>query len=204
MLSPSALPVRAVGEDRGGMKAYRTVWQATVMVLTIVALTAGAADLGWPSMLAAVGAITVLGAASGLAWVEDTDHRWRLVGRLALWFGVGAVLFLGLPAVMGVWTLLVVAGLGGLCPQLLGWVAGQRRPSRPARTSEQTRQLSSRDLERRWLRTTQELRLRKPEPADVLALVQERERLLDEIERRDPAGFDALLVRAGWRERQER
>ena len=204
MLGPSALPGRAVREDRGGMRAYRTVWQATVMVLTTVALTAGAADLGWPSMLGAVGAITVLGAASGLAWVEDADRRWRLVGRLALWFGVGAVLFLGLPAVLGVWTLLVVAGLAGLCPQLLGWVAAQRRPSRPARTSEQTRQQSSRDLERRWLRTTQELRLRRPEPADVLALVQERERLLDEIERRDPAGFDALLVRTGWRERQER
>ncbi|GAB6987685.1 hypothetical protein [Nocardioides pyridinolyticus] len=186
------------------MRTYRTVWQATVVVLTIVAVTAGAADLGWPSMLAAVGAITVLGAASGLAWVEATDHRWRLVGLLALWFGVGATLFLGLPAVVGVWTLLVVAMLGGLCPRLLGWVVEKWLSFRPVNTRRQLRRLSTRDLERRWLRTTQEVTRRRSDSAAVLVLVHERVRLLDELERRDPLGFDAMLVRTGWRERQDR
>ena len=186
------------------MRAYRTLWQATVLVLGVVALAAGGADLGWASMLGAAGAITVLGAASGLAWVEDPGLRWRLVGRLSLWFGGGAVLFLGLPAVIGGWTLLVVVALGALCPELLSWAADHRHASSPVSTPDRLHQLAARDLERRWLRTTQELRARRADPATVLGLVEERERLLDEIERRDPAGFDAMLVRTGWRERQER
>lgn len=186
------------------MRVYRTVWQVTAACLTVVALAAGGASTGWPSMLAAVAAITVLGAASGLAWVEETEVRWRLVGRLALWFGVGAVLFLGLPAVMGAWTLLVVAGLGGLCPAFLEWAIDRRRPSRPVTTVDRLQQLPARDLERRWLRTTQEMTVHRRDPAAVLALVQERSQLLDEIERRDPVGFDRMLVRTGWRERQDR
>ncbi len=165
-----------------------------VAVAAAVALVAGGADLGWPRMLGAVGAITLLGASSGLTWVEDRERRWRLVRRLAAWFGVSATLLLGLPPVLGAWTLLVVPLLGVLSPEALGWV----------RRTAAVRQPPERDLDRRWRWTTQQLAARRADPGAVLALVEERARLLDELERRDPEGFDEMLVRSGWRERQDR
>ena len=41
-------------------------------------------------------------------------------------------------------------------------------------------------------------------PQELLGIVQERQQLLDEIERRDPDGFALWLVSSGWRQPQER
>lgn len=60
--------------------------------------------------------------------------------------------------------------------------------------------LSDRDLAELWLSTGRQVRNPSTAAGAVLALVEERVLLLDELERRDPAGFQAQLVRAGWRD----
>ncbi len=61
------------------------------------------------------------------------------------------------------------------------------------------RQVSARDLERRWRRTTDQLGDRRTTVPAKLQVVCERERILDEIERRDPKAFAQQFARAGWR-----
>jgi hypothetical protein len=63
--------------------------------------------------------------------------------------------------------------------------------------------MRDRDLARRWCVTTHAVRSRPASMQALLTLVEERALLLDELERRDPKAFGALLVRAGWREPQE-
>ncbi|GAB2449643.1 hypothetical protein GCM10027062_33580 [Nocardioides hungaricus] len=174
-----------------------------VAILATVALVAGGVGIGWPAMLGAVAAISVAVAVTAFSWVEDPQRRWRVVGQAALWSAVGATMLLGLPRLMGPWSLLVLAVLGALCPLLLEWLAGRLPGPRPVRTAVQVQRLPARELERRWHRTGRELR-EGGDAAAALVLVQERALLLDEIERRDPQGFEALLVRAGWREPQDR
>lgn len=185
------------------MRAYRSVWRVTVAVLAALALVVGGSGIGWVAVLGTAAGMAVTGAVVSFAWVQDPKLRWRAMADLALWFGVGAVLLLGLPAVLGPWALFVLLAIGGLCPPLLDLTLRELRERRPAQAPGTVERLGEGDLERRWVRTSRELRERRGDTDAVLALVQERERLLDEIERRDPAGFDAVLVRAGWREPQD-
>lgn len=186
------------------MRAYRNAWQVLVAILTTGAWAAGVAGLGWVAMLVTVGAVALIGATTGYTWVEEPARRRSAIRALALWCGAGATLVLGLPLLIGPWAALVTASLGATSPRLLTLLADRRLPPRVVHPSGQVRQLSARDLERRWLRTSQRLRWHAGDPAVVLALVKEREILLDEIELLDPVAFDAILVSAGWRERQDR
>ena len=192
------------------MRAYRSVWRVTVACLATVALVVGGSSIGWVAVLGTAAGMAVTGAVVSFAWVQDPARRWRSMTDLATWFGVGAVLMLGLPVLLGPWALFVLLAIGALCPPLVAIMAQelrQRRPADPPETPETIQRLDVLDLERRWVRTSRdlrEMRERRDDPGAVLALIQERERLLDEIERRDPAGFDAVLVRAGWRESQDR
>lgn len=185
------------------MRAYRTGWRTMIAIAAIAALVAGGSSIGWFAILVAVGAIATGGATIAYAWVEEPRLRRRAVGELAMWFGIGAALILGLPVLIGPWWPLVPAVLALSSPRAVDWYLGHRRRSRPLGGSSGAQQLPTRDLEARWLRTTRDLRARSGEPATVLSLVLERELLLDELERRDPLGFHALLVRSGWRERQD-
>ncbi|HEU5036612.1 MAG TPA: hypothetical protein VFT70_06400 [Nocardioides sp.] len=188
------------------MRAYRSVWRATVVVLAALALVVGGSSIGWVAVLGTAAGMAVTGAIVGFAWVEEREQRWRSMGALAVWFGVGAVLMLGLPSLLGPWALFVLLVVGGLCPPLVELLARELRQRRPATSPDTVQRLGTGDLERRWVRTSRqlrELRERRGEVDAVLSLVQERERLLDEIERRDPEAFDAVLVRAGWREPQD-
>jgi hypothetical protein len=185
------------------MRAYRIVWQVSVTTLAAVALLAAGTSLGWFVVLATVGSLALLGACGAYAWVEDRAYQRRAMVQVASWSAGGTLLWIGLPPLIGPWTILVVAVLGALCPQLVGWLVEHRTRTRSVRTPRQAERLRTRDLERRWQRTTQELRDRRIAVAAALVLVEERALLLDELERRDPAGFQALLVRAGWREPQD-
>jgi hypothetical protein len=179
------------------------VWRGIVAALAALALVVGGSTIGWVAVLGTAVGMAVTGAVVSFAWVEDPKRRWRTMGDLALWFGVGAVLMLGLPAAFGPWALFVLIAIGAGCPPLLELMLRELRQRRPVESPGTVHRLEAGDLERRWVRTSRELRERRGEVDAVLALVQERERLLDEIERRDPAGFDAVLVRAGWREPQD-
>jgi hypothetical protein len=175
-----------------------------VAALAALALVVGGTTIGWIAVLGTAAGMAVTGAVVSFAWVQEPQRRWRAMGDLALWFGVGAVLMLGLPAAFGPWALFVLIAIGAGCPPLLDLMLRELRQRRPVESTGTVHRLEAGDLERRWVRTSRELRERRGDLDAVLALVQERERLLDEIERRDPAGFDAVLVRAGWREPQDR
>jgi hypothetical protein len=186
------------------VRAYRNAWQASVAVLTAVALVAAGSSIGWPALLCAVGAVAVGGATCGFAWVDEPPRRSRAIGYLAVSFAVAGVLVLGLPTLLGSWSVLVLAALLTSSPLVVEWLVGRRRLRHQVRTPEQARSLRERDLELRWLRTSRDVRERGADVVAVLALVQERALLLDELERRDPERLDDLLVRAGWREPQDR
>lgn len=182
------------------MRTYRVVWGAGVVILTVAAVLAGAATAGWPSLLGVVGAMAVCGAVSGFAWVGDPQRRRAVVVGLGLWCGVGSALVVGTPQLVGLWWPLLVLAVAAVSPVVLTWVAGRVLPGGRTLTPEQVHAMAPRSLEQRWLRTSHAVRDRASGTAAILALVQERELLLDEIERRDPEGFDFLLVRAGWRD----
>lgn len=186
------------------MRAYRSAWRTVVAVVTIAALLAGGADTGWPILIAAVAVVAVGGATIGYAGVEDRPRRRRAMSQLALWFGIGAVMVLGLPLLIGSWGLLAIVLLAVLCPPSIAWLLDRRHlvgPPPPLEHDVGTMSVS--DLQLRWSRTGQELRVRRADPHAALALVKERALLLDEIERRDPVAFRALLERAGWQARHD-
>jgi hypothetical protein len=190
------------------MKAYRSAWRGTVVALTAVSLVVGGVSIGWIALLGTTAGMAVTGAVVSFAWVEDPTRRWRVMADLALWFAAGAVLVLGLPSLLGPWALFVLVAIGASCPPLVDLVLRalrERRTAEPDVASVSAiADLDAAALERLWVRTTRQVRERRGDVAAVLALVERRQRLLDEIERRDPAAFDAVLVRAGWREAQDR
>ncbi|GAB6987929.1 hypothetical protein [Nocardioides pyridinolyticus] len=185
------------------MSMYRVMWQTAVMSVALAAFAGGVASLGWFVMLVVPATLAVLGACGGFTWVEESPRRRAVMARAASGAGIGAVLWLGLPFLIGAWMLLAVASLAASAPPLVGRLAGCWRRSHPARTSRQLGRLPIPELEQWWRRSGRELASRRADPVVVLALVQERALLLDEIERRDPVGFHNSLVRAGWREPQD-
>jgi hypothetical protein len=187
------------------MRAYRTAWHVTLVVLTALALVAGADEFGWAAILGAAVGLSVMGAVFGYSLVEDRSRRARATVLFAMWFGVGTVLVLGLPVVLGDWSLLVMAAAGALCPPAVGLAVGWvRRRSGDALDQTMLSATATTSLQSRWSRTSQELREHHADAAEVLALVDERSRLLDELEASDPAGFQALLARSGWCEPRDR
>lgn len=176
------------------MRAYRTVWSTVLVLAVVAAVLGGVGRLGVWSMLGVVAAFAGVGVLFGLSWGDD-GRCWWLARRCARWFAVGGVLLLCLPTSLGSWALLVLPLLGGSAPPLVEYAVARLGGGR----SPEPGRLSDRDLERRWLRTSDQLADRGTPAAAALRLVQERELLLDELERRDPAGFAARLVRAGWR-----
>ena len=73
------------------VRTYRRLWKATATIASAVAFVAGAREAGWPALAA-----TVL---------------WHGLG-----FGLTEVLLIGLPSLIGAWTLLVVIGLWATSP----------------------------------------------------------------------------------------
>lgn len=181
------------------MRTYGGVWRTMASILALGALVAGGLDLGWPAMIGSVAVLSVLGGLLGLAWADRPGDRWRAMLRNAAWFGGAGVLLVGLPSLVGAWSFLVVALGAVTAPPLVGLVVRRVRDRLPVNAPDRAERLSEQDLVRRWQRTTAQLRHPATSPATALKLVQEREILLDDLERRDPDAFAHLLVRAGWR-----
>lgn len=186
------------------MRWYRNLWLTTVVVLAAGSFAMAGAALGWTTTIATTAAFILLGAMFGFSWVEDPRRRAPAMGRGAMWFGIVTVLVLGLPAVLGAWSMLLLLTLGAGTPELIEYALRAYRKASPAPVAEHPEGISSRDLARRWRCTSDQLLDRSTSPVQALALVEERARLLDEMERRDPAGFDQWLVRSGWREPEHR
>jgi hypothetical protein len=179
------------------MRTYGTCWGAAVALAAVPALYVGGVALGWLALLGTSCMLAVLGAVVSLGWT-DGELRWRVVWRSAALFGLLDILLLGLPASMGVWGLLVLALLVATCPPVVASAARTYRQWCPSPTPSDVQHLSDRDLQRRWHCTADDLRRTSVDPAAALRLVQERELLLAEIERRDPELFARRLARSGW------
>lgn len=181
------------------MRTWRATWGAAVTLTALLALGPGVATVGWMAMLAASGMLALVGALLGLAWVTREDP-WRPVRAGAIGFGLYGLLLLGLPAAIGGWTLIVIALLVVTSPAIMLRAMRVYRRRRPMPTTVHPERLSDHELASRWRRTSDELRLPAAAPAAVLRVVQEREVLLAEMERRNPELFAHMLVRAGWRD----
>ncbi|MFC7497448.1 MULTISPECIES: hypothetical protein [unclassified Nocardioides] len=177
------------------MSAYRRTWNVAVSVAALVALLGGGAQLGWWALTVSVGMIAGLGAAFGWSW-EDRGPRRRIAGLCARWFGVIGLLLVGLPNAIGGWAMPVLLMLGLSAPRLLQRVTPWLHSRWPTLLAGELAELSDRDLERRWRRTSERLNDAHTTPAMALDLVRERQGLLDELERRHPDDFAARVVRA--------
>lgn len=184
------------------MKTYRVAWAWTVALLGSVSAVAGGLDIGWAALAGATLTLAFLGVAFGLTWTDPLQHRLRLSLRCAGWFAVAGVLFVGLPSLLGAWALLVLLALLAGAPIAVAPTAGFLRRRRWS--AEHLEGMPDRELTRRW-RASQEAIRRAGRPSSLtLRLVQERALLLDEMERRDPVGFETWCRRAISREPQER
>lgn len=185
------------------MRAYRSIWCTTVLLLAVVSGIVGLAQVGPMATLGTSLAFAALGALFGFSWIEEPARRPRAMGECALWFGVAGLLIIGLPPIVGPWSLPVLLLIGLSCPMLAQAALSAYRTTHPIAPTDEPDQLSDRDLARRWRWTTAELSA-STEAAAVARLVEERSALLDELERRDPERFAEWLVRTGWREPSDR
>ena len=180
------------------MRTYFWVWGAIASITSAVAFIASGFDVGWPALAATAIAVSMLGSLMGLIWSGGGPSRWRNAILYGLQFGLSGVLLVGLPALIGSWSFLVVLLFWSTSPPLAAFVVRRIRQRLPSDSGDRARHMSDRDLVRRWRRTAAELRHPSTSPAMAVKLVQERALLLDEVERRDTDSFADSLVRAGW------
>jgi hypothetical protein len=178
------------------VRSYRVVWTGAAALIvgaaSVLDITAG----GLLRMTLLGAGIGLFGAALAYAIVEERRDRWTWVRRSVLWCAVGAVATDALAVAWGNTGVAVGIGLLVTSPAavslaragFVGW--SSRRASGPPEA------LTLRDLQRRWEWTTAEV-LRPTTPVSRrLVLVEERRRLLDEMQLRDPVRFDAWLLTA--------
>lgn len=172
--------------------------------LIALAVMVGALSVGWVQVLVLGAGLAVLGGAFGACLYGGGLLCRRRAVDCALWSGAAGAMLFGVCEFARPWMLLTALLLAGLCPPLVSIAIRPLRQWLPVRITARPRRLSDYDLQRRWRRTAADLRERADSVPAVLALVKERSRLLDEFERRDPERFEAMLVRAGWRESPRR
>lgn len=182
------------------MRIYRAGWMVLVELITGISLVLGCLSESPWLLLTQVVAIGAIGMAFGAVWEEDPARKWHVGRSWALWGIVAAVGLIGLPQLIGAWSLVVLMALGLLSPAVVLAVArhGRGRPE-PAAEGALTG-LSDDELARRWRSTSIAVRSSWRSPAEVLGVVRERQRLLDEIEGRNPEEFTRWLAAAGWRD----
>lgn len=178
------------------METYRFVWGvvATGVLGPAVVLAVGT-GAGVEMVVLGAGLAVFVGM---FAWVvaEGQPERWQWVRRSVLWAAIGAT---GAAALSTAWgttgavltVLLVSTAPAVLVPARALYVASTSR-----RSTGPPESLSQRDLRRRWDATTGEVRHSATTVSRRAALVEERRRVLDELERRDPVHFDAWVVSA--------
>ena len=188
------------------MRGYAACWRACVVTITgLAAAIAWLVESPW-LLLAEVLVIGTLGFAFGLGWEEDPDRTWPSGRAWAVRGLVVAVLLTGLPPALGQWSLLVILVLGVTHPTLVRALGRRLWPWRarsPGSAGGELADLSTEQLEHRWRYTSMAMRT-SWRPDETLALVEDRQRLLDEIERRDPENFSAWLSGRGGRQSQGR
>ncbi|HEY0951446.1 hypothetical protein [Nocardioides sp.] len=176
------------------MRRYRVAWNGAVVLLAGVGMLAGSIAIGWGPLVGITVCLAVLGAAFGIAWVEpDGDRRVAtIVG--ARYGAAGALVVAGLPAVIGGWTALVLIGTTLAAPPILELLVRTLHGKQCTGAVDDPTRLSERDLADRWRSSYDEVHRADATATELLEVVAERARLLDELERRDPRRFRAWLA----------
>ncbi|WP_329000203.1 hypothetical protein OHA18_37935 [Kribbella sp. NBC_00709] len=134
------------------------------------------------------------GATAATMYSAGDTARWtrRQVITAAAAGAALIVLAGGLAVVLGPSVLWLVVLLGGSSPPVVRWCTGMRGTA-PRRRDVPER--STADLCRQWRDSYDALRQAKTDP-QRLRIVMERQRCLDELDRRDPEGLQAWLASA--------
>lgn len=165
------------------------LWTTTVAVAVALTFVVAVHHLGWGPVIGVSAMFAILGGVLGVCWNED-EGRWRIGLQLAFAAFAMGILLVGTPSFLGNWALIAVPLVLLTWPPLLG--LGLRALT-DLRLRHDLHDVADDDLERRWRLTTSQLRHPGTTDAVAFALVQERERLLDEMERRDPEHLRMLL-----------
>jgi hypothetical protein len=175
------------------MSSYRVVW------LSVTAFVVGAASVydvaaGGLVRMASVGVgFGLFGAFVAYALSEEQVDRRAWVRRSALWCGLSATAADALATTWGRTGTLVGVALLATTPAAISFASTHFISWSSRGTSGPPEAMSVRDLHRRWDCTTVEVLRPTTTVPRRLVLVEERRRLLDELQLRDPAGFDAWL-----------
>ena len=175
-------------------RAHQAVW-GTAVVLAVAGVLAYSVAYGTLARVLLLSATLGLFAAS-FAYVvfEESPDRRLWMRRLVLWAGLGAPLADGLTTALGPMGLLVLLALVATSPAVAILVRRglasrlARGPVTPLAAQ------SERELLRRWEGTSTALQRGRMGVASRLALVEERSRLLDELELRDPQRFQEWMA----------
>jgi hypothetical protein len=178
------------------VETYRVAWGVTAAAVTSVAVLYDVATGGLLRLVVMALLVAAFGTLLGLLVAEGRADRWWWARRTAAWTATAAVATDAVVATGGALGLLVAAVLVVASPAAIGLASrsvlawSSRGPSGPVTVA------AERDLMRRWDRTTAEVRLDSTSADRRMLLAEERRRLLDEMQRRDPAYFDDWIVTA--------
>ena len=176
------------------MRRYRVGWNVVVVLLVAVGMLAGSISIGWAPLVGITVCLAVLGAAFGVAWVEPDGDR-RAASMVGARYGAaGALMVAGLPAIIEGWTALVLIAVTLTAPPILELVVRTLHGKHCDGAVDDPTRLSERDLAERWRASYDEVHRADASAIELLEVVAERARLLDELERRDPRRFRAWLA----------
>lgn len=178
------------------MRTYRFVWTLVTAVAVGSACVFDVASGGLLRMTLLGVGVGLFAAALAFAIVEERPDRWTWVWRSLLWWGLGAVAADALVTTWGNIGTVVGLSLLAVSPPAITLCRNSFVSWTSRRTSGPPDSLSTRDLHRRWESTTAEMLRPTTSVSRRLALVEERRRLLDELELRDPTHFVDWLVTA--------
>lgn len=174
---------------------YRGVWRSFCGVSFLLGVLA--VLLLFPQVLALAFLTGLLAGATAATMYSASDTaRWtrRQVMTAAAAGAAAIVLAGGLAVVLGSSVLWLVALLGATSPPVVQWCTGMRGPGTAA-SRRDVPERSTADLCRQWRESYDALRQARTD-AQRLRIVVERQRCLDELDRRDPEGLQAWLASA--------
>ena len=180
--------------DTTARSRYRTVWSGVTAFVAAVSAVVGSVTVGWAPLAVTAICMAVLGDAFGAAWVDDLPAR-RPAAIRGAWYGAGGALTVsGLPAAIGGWAMAVLVGLAATAPPVVDAVLNELGKKREELQADDLGRLTERDLARLWRTTYDAVSSSSSSAGQRLRVAQQRARLLDELERRDPRRFRAWLT----------
>ena len=176
------------------MRVYRFTWGVLATVVVVSASVDDAVTGGLLRMAVLGPLLALLVGTLAFVLAEERPDRWTLVRRSALWCGAGAVGAGALAATWGSAGISVGVALALTSPTLVALLRAQFISWSSRRSAGPPETLATRDLRRRWEWTTAEVVHPRTSVPRRVVLAEERRRLLDELQRRDPEGFDDWIL----------